>query len=203
MRFLSAIAGSVLVSFGIVYLMSALVDSKDTDAGLKIENPEITFTRSIKDSDLNQRKRVAPNKPKKPEAPPKTPKIVTASKEKPQTDALALPNPDMSLNLKGNIPFLGGGSGNGEIMPIVRILPQMPRKAAMKGIEGYVVVKFTVTKSGTTKNISIVEANPANIFNRAAKKAILKWKYKPQYRDGVAVEIEQTVRLNFSLDEGS
>ena len=71
----------------------------------------------------------------------------------------------------------------------------------MKGIEGYVIVEFKVTKAGTTKDIRIVKAKPSSIFNKAAKRAIKKWKYNPQYLDGKPVEIKQSVRLNFELEE--
>jgi len=201
MRFLKAAIISLFVSFGLVYMMSALVNFENDLLGGYTETTPIEFARVIKDSEADQRKRVLPQKPPKPKNPPKQPKQEKMTKNKPSDDSLSIPQPDLNSNLSGAIPFLGKGTGSGEIMPIVRILPQMPRKAAMKGIEGYVVVNFIVTKSGTTDNIRIVEARPSNIFNRAAKRAILKWKYKPQLVDGKPVEIEQSVRLNFELED--
>ena len=113
--------------------------------------------------------------------------------------------PKMANGLKGGMgPYLGrgggGGDGDSDDMPIVRIQPQMPRKAAIKGIEGYVTVEFTVTKSGATKDVKILQARPPRIFNRAAKRAILKWRCRPKMVDGKPVEVVRQVQLDFKLE---
>jgi periplasmic protein TonB len=85
---------------------------------------------------------------------------------------------------------LSGGSGDGEYLPIVKVAPNYPRRAAAKGIEGYVVVEFTVTSLGTVADPVVVESDPADIFDREALAAVKKFKYKPKVENGKPVDVK-------------
>ncbi|MBN1239057.1 MAG: energy transducer TonB, partial [Gammaproteobacteria bacterium] len=76
----------------------------------------------------------------------------------------------------------------GEYLPIVKVAPVYPARAASRGLEGYVIVEFTVTRTGTTKDISVVEST-SSLFERAAVDAAGKFKYKPRVIDGEPVEV--------------
>ena len=85
---------------------------------------------------------------------------------------------------------------------MVRVTPVYPPRAQEKGIEGWVVVEFTVTESGSVADASIVDASPKRIFNRAALRAIRKWKYKPKIVDGKPVkQPNQKTKLDFTLEK--
>jgi biopolymer transport protein ExbB len=93
------------------------------------------------------------------------------------------------------------GVSDAEYMPIVRVVPLYPRQAAILGIEGYVIVSFTVTTTGTVRDVVVVESTNA-IFNRAAMQAASKFKYKPRIIDGVAVEVHDVqTKLTFLLED--
>jgi len=93
------------------------------------------------------------------------------------------------------------GMSDAEYMPIVRVVPLYPRQAAVLGLEGYVIVEFTVSTTGTVKDCEIVESTNA-IFNRAAVQAALKFKYKPRVIDGVPVEVHGVqTKLTFMFEE--
>jgi len=92
-------------------------------------------------------------------------------------------------------------TAEGDIIPVVVIRPMYPREAAIAGIEGWVKVEFTITPLGTVTDATVVEADPARIFNREAIRAILKWKFKPRVIDGTAVERRATQIIDFSLHE--
>ena len=72
---------------------------------------------------------------------------------------------------------------------IFQVPPVYPRRALERGIEGCVMLKFTVTKVGSTRDPSVEWAVPPGIFDRAAMRSALKYKYKPQIRDGEAIEV--------------
>ena len=62
--------------------------------------------------------------------------------------------------------------------------------------------KVAPTEKGTVANVTILEAKPRKIFNKAAKRALLKWRYKPKVVDGKAVgQKGQKVNLEFKLDK--
>jgi biopolymer transport protein ExbB len=93
------------------------------------------------------------------------------------------------------------GISDAEYMPIVRVVPMYPRQAAMLGIEGYVIVSFTVTTNGSVKDCIVVESSNA-IFNRSAVQAALKFKYKPRLVDGVAMEVHDVqTKLTYAFEE--
>ena len=94
-----------------------------------------------------------------------------------------------------------GGAGDGEVIPLFRIEPVYPRKAARAGKEGWVKVEFTVSKSGTVTEASVVESRPRRIFDRSALKAIRKWRFKPRVADGEAVSRRATQVFEFKLAE--
>ncbi|MGB2709651.1 MAG: energy transducer TonB, partial [Pseudoalteromonas nigrifaciens] len=80
-------------------------------------------------------------------------------------------------------------SSDGEYLPIVKVAPVYPRRALSRGIEGYVIVEFTVTKQGTVRDPQVLKAEPESLFDRAAMDAALKFKYKPRVVNGEAVEV--------------
>jgi protein TonB len=118
---------------------------------------------------------------------------------------LNLPNLDLPL-VGGSGMFIGNfaavdKTSEGDIIPLVVIRPMYPRDAAMKGIEGWVKVEFTITEIGTVKDPRVIDSEPPRIFNREALRAILKWKFKPRVVDGVAVERPATQIIGFDLEQ--
>lgn len=93
-----------------------------------------------------------------------------------------------------------GGSDRG-VAPLVRVNPDYPRRALERGIEGWVHVRFTITAAGTVKDLVVVDAEPKGVFDEAATKAVLRWRYNPRVENGVAVERvgEQTL-IRFKLE---
>jgi len=89
-----------------------------------------------------------------------------------------------------------------DVIPLVRINPDYPPRAQTRGIEGYVIVQFTITATGTVKDPIVVEAKPENMFDDAALKAIARWRYNPKVEGGVAVErVGVRTRLTFQLEQ--
>ena len=111
---------------------------------------------------------------------------------------------DLSGNIAPKFNFKARRQGvfaDGAYVPIFQIPPQYPRRAAERGIEGCVVVEYTVTTMGTVRDPEVIAANPSGIFNSSAKRAALKYKYKPMIRDGVAVEVPGVKqRITFILE---
>lgn len=97
---------------------------------------------------------------------------------------------------------IGGLRADGDPLPIIRVMPDYPARPATHGIEGFVVVQFTVTALGTVSDAAVIEAAPAGVFEQAALRAIARWRYNPQVIDGQPVERRGLrVRLSFDLDD--
>ncbi|WP_237067581.1 energy transducer TonB [Microbulbifer guangxiensis] len=77
-------------------------------------------------------------------------------------------------------------------VPIFKPAPRYPATALRRGIEGYVVVEFSIGLAGNVLDPVVVggydsAGNPTEIFNRAAVAAVARFKYRPQLEDGKPV----------------
>lgn len=87
-----------------------------------------------------------------------------------------------------------------KLQPLVRIAPRYPVQAARDGIEGFVIVAFDINEVGAVENVQVVDSRPLRVFDREAKKAVSKWKYKPLIEDGVPVRTRGVMtQLDFTL----
>lgn len=99
-----------------------------------------------------------------------------------------------------NINGLGFGVSDGEYLPIIKFRPVHPPQATARGLEGQVIVSYTVTKDGSTRDVQVIESTDA-VFESAAIEAAQNYRYKPRVIAGRAVEVPgvQTT-LRFELD---
>jgi protein TonB len=197
LRHLTAAVLAIGVTFGLFYLMQALILGKDMKLG-EAGGTMIDFVRLKKESELETKKRKMPDK-KEPEEPPPPPDLSMARTNKPSQEmgemAFAI---DVDVDMGGSDFSIA--ASDTDVVPIVRVTPQYPLRASERGIEGWVEVEFTIGKLGTVKDPNVINSHPSSIFDRAALKAIRKWKYNPKIEDGEPVERPGIkVRLKFNL----
>jgi protein TonB len=76
--------------------------------------------------------------------------------------------------------------------------------AMRKGIQGWVQLAFDINEIGKVVNITIIDSKPKRIFDKAARRALGKWKYQAKSVDGKSVlQTNRTVQLDFTIDEQS
>jgi len=83
--------------------------------------------------------------------------------------------------------------------PVSPVAPIYPRSAVERGTEGWVQLEFTVSVTGVVMNPRVIKSMPlGGTFDDAALHAIRQWKYKPQLKNGVAIETPgMRVKLSF------
>lgn len=94
----------------------------------------------------------------------------------------------------------GSGSGDRALVVLSRTMPRYPRRARERAIEGWVRLEIVVKPNGTVGDARVIDANPKQIFDQAALEAIRRWRFKPTYKDGRAVEQRVVQEINFRLD---
>ena len=204
--YILSLASGFVATLFLFYVMAQLV-SRPAELDKNIyADQAINFIRQIPNSQLNQRKRSAPKKPPAEKPIPKMPKLSVSQQAPDTAPQLAMTAPDISGLALGSGPYLGGGLGGGsansdrDAIPLVRIDPIFPRKAALAGKEGQVRVKFDINPVGEVTNVKILWAKPPRLFNQSAKKTIYQWKYKPKIIDGKPVTQKGIeVLLDFKL----
>jgi len=93
---------------------------------------------------------------------------------------------------------------DGDYLPLVAIAPQYPTRAAQRGIEGWCLVSFTVDGMGNVveDTITVVDAEPASIFDRSSIRAATRFKFQPRVVDGQGVEVPGVQYLfRYQLEE--
>jgi protein TonB len=122
--------------------------------------------------------------------------------EDPEEPPPELDTPDMDMDMDMNvvntaprasvdvsISSSGMSSGDGEYLPIVKVAPVYPRRAQTRGISGYCIVEYTVTRNGSIRDPRAVDCQPSGVFESASVKAAEKFKYKPRVVDGEPIEV--------------
>ena len=185
-RIAIAMALALITTLGLFLLMNVLI-AQD------IKPPEDDGGRKLADIHMPEREietQYDTAKPDKPEDPEETPPDMPEPEfDRPDIDpdALNMSAPRIAPNL--NVKGIGGFGSDGEYLPIVKVQPSYPRRALQRGIEGWVIVEFTVTTNGSVRDAFVVESQPPKTFDSAAIKAASKFKYKPRVIDGEPVEV--------------
>ena len=88
-----------------------------------------------------------------------------------------------------------------ELTPLVRTLPEYPMRALMNKVEGFVLLRFTVTESGAVADPEVIRSDPPGVFDSSALRSIRRWKYQPQLVGGKPVSVISVARINYILEE--
>lgn len=204
MKLLLAFLAAALVTTSIFALMESMVSS-DADFDRIAQNQTvIDFVRIKQDSDaqLKERQKKEPPKPKKPPVPQESVADTSTQMKQLQINMPKI-SPDLSLankNLLGDAQ-VGMGFGDGDVIPLVRMPAQYPSKAKRRNIEGFVKARLEINAEGTVDSVEIIDSDPKGIFERAAIRALYKYKFKPKMVDGQPQAQTATQTLEFNLDK--
>jgi len=199
-RYAIALGLSVATTFVILWSMQTLISGGNNAMSEPPKGNVLDFIRLKKEQVIAKKDR-KPRKPPKPKEPPPQLKQPQMQQSNPNANAISA---NFAADVQTNVGLTGGlniGGGDGDYLPIVKVAPIYPRRAQTRGIEGYVIVEFTVSKNGSVKNPKVVEAKPEGIFDQAAIDAALKFKYKPRVVDGVPMEVAGVQnKISFEID---
>ncbi|WP_018982791.1 energy transducer TonB [Salinimonas chungwhensis] len=199
-RFIIAFFVSLAITLGLFFLMQSLIKMGGSAMTEPPKGSVLDFVRVKQEETVEQKDR-KPRKPPKPEQPP--PQMQPQQMDSPSPDAEGT-SMDFSTEVGADGGLEGGlalDSGDGEYLPIVKVSPVYPRRALQRGIEGFVIVEFTVSKQGAVRDPIVVEANPEGIFEQAAIDAAMKFKYKPRVVNGEATAVSGVQnRITFQID---
>ena len=187
-RMVSGIAIGVVVTAALFWFMQYLIETADRELNEGASGHLVDFVRLKRDESI-QRRQLKPKKPPPPDAPPPQPPTPQLDSLDPNAEKIAI----SAAPVETDIEMSGGfslGVGEGDYLPIVKVAPIYPQRALSRGIEGYCVVQYVVTKNGTIRDPFVVEDHcTSSLFHRASIQASQKFKYKPRVLDGQAVEV--------------
>ncbi|MBF7074775.1 energy transducer TonB [Glaciecola sp. MH2013] len=196
------LSGSVLIggvaTFAIFVMMHKLIQS---DAETQVFPPVVALDSIVyeeKETDVRKITRVKP-KPPVIKA-PKVDRVVPPVEIDPGIGEISDWVFEAPQDTIGNT--FDSSMLDGDTRPLVRFPANYPAEAARQGIQGWVELGFSIDEKGEVVDIQILNAEPKRIFDREAKRALKRWKYKPKIVNGQAVmQTGLSVMLDFTLDE--
>ncbi|WP_281560461.1 energy transducer TonB [Thalassomonas sp. RHCl1] len=186
-----------MITFGLFAFMAFLIRNDQLTPIVGEPTPVIQVAQTPEDSEVE-------TKPKAVLQPPVPPTPMPRSNIMPTQEGM-----DTSFDYQPATVDLGSsistgvfdGAADTEARPIVQIPPKYPMVALSSGTEGWVLLAFDINPLGGVENVKVLEANPKRIFNKAAKQALRKWKYRAKLVDGTAVAQKNlTVQLDFNME---
>ncbi|MDG1181050.1 MAG: energy transducer TonB [Gammaproteobacteria bacterium] len=186
-RWAASMAMAVLITFGLFFFMQALIA---TGEGLD----EPLNVVKIVDSTMPEIELEVIEEIDKPELIEEITEVV----EEVERQVTISDGPDLNID-RSQVQMDTGlelsnasiSATDGDYLPLVAIAPQYPTRAAQRGIQGWCLVSFTVNGLGNVveETITVVDAEPANIFNRSSERAAARFKFQPRVVDGKGVEV--------------
>ncbi len=198
-RYVFSIVIGTIVTLSLLFVMQLLIVTGKTALTDPRERHKLEFVRVKRNENLNTADLTPEKPPKPPETPPETPPQ-QLDNINPDAPSINVAPPTVAANTD-----IGGPGGmniaEGDYLPIVRVAPVYPARALSRGLEGFVDLSFTVTSAGTVKDPVVIQSS-SSLFERAAIRAVLKFKYKPRVVDGVPVDVPDVkTRISFQIEE--
>ena len=187
-RLVTGLVFGLAITLSLFWVMQYLIATADRSLNEDAAGNLLDFVRVKRDETVKQRQK-KPEKPPPPDAPPPQPPTPQLDNLDATADKIAISD----VPVETDIEMTGGfslGVGEGDYLPIVKVAPIYPNRALTRGIEGFCVVQYTVTRQGTVKEPVVIEDQcTSSLFHSASVNAALKFKYKPRIMDGEAVEV--------------
>ena len=189
----------VFVTLGLLWTMQALIERADRSLDEGSRGHLVDFVRLKRNEEI-QRRQAKPKKPPTPDVPPPQPPTPRLDNLDPSAEKIAISAAPVSTDIDLSGGGFSLGIGEGDYLPIVKVAPIYPQRALSRGVEGYCVVEYTVTKLGAIRDPHVVESQcTSSLFHRSSMQAALKFKYKPRVMDGVAIDVPG-VRNQFTFE---
>ena len=202
-KYAAGVGLSIIITTALFFVMVVLISLGDS--GMKEDT-------SVKLADVVMPERQIDtflSEVEKPDKPEEQPEDIA----QPELDLQPLTGIDVSI-AKPKANFKTGGSffRDGEYIPLFKVQPIYPRRAQERGTQGFAIVSFTITESGSVENAKAIEGycgdptgpeselRPCTMFNSASARAALKLKYKPKIVDGKATSVSDVLhRFTFIM----
>jgi protein TonB len=194
MRYCWALLSGFLITAGLFVLMHHLITGSETEIAPAAKGGVLTISPIIEDQDPT------PKDPR-PKPPPPVATEPLTKIDFPKLEGDFGNDPILEFAQPKRERETQIGIADGGLLPIVAVAPTYPRRMAARGIEGWVLLEFSVDPVGRVRNASVIEASPSSGFNKSALAAVTRYKYKPKVIGGKASWVHGVqTRITFNLE---
>lgn len=187
-RPLTSLVIALFVTVFLFWVMQYLIETADHSLDHEASSAVFEFVRLVRDETVNDdriKKPEALPKPEKQPPQPQTPRLHDSN-----ATVLKVSVAPVTVDPKVNFTEGYNLGSEGDYLPVVKVAPIYPNRALSRGVEGFCVVEYTVTRLGTIKDPVVVSDQcSSTLFHTSSINAAFKFKYKPRVVSGVEVEV--------------
>ena len=188
-RVIAGVLFGLVITAALFWVMPYMIETTELELDKSGSNTLVDFVRLRRDETIHRRE-LKPTKPPPPQSPPPLPSTPRIESLNPSAETIAISATPAETDIVISGAGFSLGVGEGDYLPIVKVAPIYPQRALSRGIEGYCMVQYTVTRQGTIRDPIVIEDQCSNsMFHDPSLQAALKFKYKPRVIDGQAVEV--------------
>ena len=81
------------------------------------------------------------------------------------------------------------------------VKPSYPASARDDGVEGTVIIEFTITTEGSVTSAAIAQSSGDKRLDKAALEAVKQWHYTPAIQDGVPRAVRVKTSISFRINK--
>ena len=212
MRFFPAFLGALLITIAVFLFMQSLIDKGREEGEQLVVHTGVEIFHPEPREELPEPEDDTPDEP--PDEPPmETLDLATPSPPTPMPSSdLELPALDLGVgDIKiqaagqswsapleaGGVPVAGGGDAQGyvEVVPYNTRRPNVPEVAWQNKVNGWVLVAFSVTPQGNTRNVRVLDASPRGVFEEKVIASVEDWQYKLNFSGKARGEVILTQKV--------
>ncbi|VAW43993.1 hypothetical protein MNBD_GAMMA02-317 [hydrothermal vent metagenome] len=202
---ISGILGFIITTALFIGMLS-LLGSNKTTAIATDTNINFSFVKDFQEPAVKPPKKHEQPVQEEVKQPPAAPKLNVDHSSNPKINVpiAGIKGSQLSLLKEMSLPGVGGSglySADNPGTIKAAIAPMYPQQPLINKTEGWVKVKISVNEFGTVSAVSVIDAEPARVFNAAAKKAVRKWKFHPKTTDGKAMSFVAIQTIEFKIDQ--
>jgi TonB family protein len=174
------------------------VDSKGTDRQLRQEKGKLENDEIRPDGPSVRRPRVRFDAQKRwkglsqVDTAVKAPSAVGETNQVPDSQSTGLQTQQQVRTQVGHVSLHAAAN-----LPEQIILPAYPAVAWQKSVQGRVTLNALIGKDGTLRNIRLVGPRPPSLLSGSVLEAVKKWRYQPRIENGMPVEVETQITIDF------
>ncbi|QFU75689.1 TonB family protein [Halioglobus maricola] len=211
LRLVPAVGGALLITLAVILFMQSLIERGQREEIRLAVYEDVTILRKQPEPERDKPDQQAPEE--QPQEPVLEPLQVAAPTPAPMEQNLEMPALDLAIGDlamtaggdawrapagQGAVDFGSGGQdarGYVEVVPYNTRRPNVPDVAWENKINGWVLVAFTVTPKGETRNVRVLDARPRGVFEEKVIAAVEDWRYTLSFKGKNSANLVLTQRV--------
>ena len=188
-RVITGIVFGLAITSALFWVMPYMIETTDRQLDESDSTMLVDFVRLRREETVHRRE-LKPRKPPPPQSPPPLPSTPQLESLTPNAETIAISATPAETDIEISGAGFSLGVGEGDYLPIVKVAPIYPQRALLRGIEGYCVVQYTVTRQGKIRDPFVIKGRCTHsMFHGPSLQAALKFKYKPRVINGQAIDV--------------